>query len=144
LKIQALHHRFAPIEPVEFDWRYAREIRVEFCFERPQLSNLKEVSPAEFRAAFISTRPVFVEKDSPCAGNEGKRSPGGWGAAIVQGTRICKRWGAKGDTSNNEMEYEAMLSAMELIPAGSYVCIETDSQGYIDGFTKHRRWEKQR
>jgi hypothetical protein len=41
------------------------------------------------------------------------------------------------------MEYQAMLSAMELVPEGAYVCIESDSQGCIDGITKWRkRWEK--
>jgi ribonuclease HI len=56
---------------------------------------------------------------------------------------ICKRWGVKADTSNNEMEYQAMLSAMELIPKCAYVFIESDSQGCIDGLTTYRkRWEK--
>jgi ribonuclease HI len=89
------------------------------------------------------TLPVFIETDGACAGNEGKTSPGGWGAAIVQGNRILKRWGAKPDTSNNETEYMAMLGALHYTPSGAYIIIELDSQGCIDGITKYRkRWEK--
>jgi hypothetical protein len=43
------------------------------------------------------------------------------------------------------MEYQAMKSALEIIPVGAYVCFETDSQQCIDGLTKHRLiWEKNR
>jgi hypothetical protein len=41
------------------------------------------------------------------------------------------------------MEYMAMLEALQYVPNGSYVIMETDSQGCIDGITKYRlRWEK--
>jgi ribonuclease HI len=54
-------------------------------------------------------------------------------------------WGKKADTSNNEMEYQAILSALEVIPKGAYACFETDSQQCIDGLTKYReRWEAHR
>jgi ribonuclease HI len=141
LKTEELDHRFTIITPE--DWRHAKNIRVEFAYERPILSTLREVTEKQFKDEFSPMLPVFIETDGACAGNEGKTSPGGWGAAIVQGGRILKRWGAKPDTSNNEMEYMAMLEALHLLPAQTHVIIESDSQGCIDGITKYRRrWEK--
>jgi ribonuclease HI len=86
-----------------------------------------------------------VETDGACAGNCEKKSAGGCGAVVVQGNRICKLWGAKNDMSNNEMEYQAMKSALEIIPVGASVCVESDSQGCIDGLMKNRLiWERHR
>jgi ribonuclease HI len=143
LELKELDPRFVEITPE--DWRHSREIQAEFVFDRPTLDRLEEVKTEEFRRAFVPSIPVFVEIDGACAGNCEKKSAGGWGAAVVQEKRTCKMWGAKNDTSNNEMEYQAMLSALEVIPFGIYICFETDSQQCIDGLTKRRRiWEKHR
>jgi hypothetical protein len=125
MKIQELDHRFTIITPE--DWRHAKNIRVEFAYERPVLSTLREVTEKQFREDFVPLLPVFIETDGACAGNDEKRSPGGWGAAIVQGVRILKRWGAYPDTSNNEMEYMAIVEALQYVPDGAYVVIESDS-----------------
>jgi ribonuclease HI len=60
---------------------------------------------------------------------------------------MCLRFGAKNDTSNNEMEYRAMLEALNLVPTPPesplkpLVIIESDSQTCIDGLAKYRsRW----
>jgi ribonuclease HI len=104
---------------------------------------LREVSEKIFKDDYEESKPVFIETDGACAGNAGKTSPGGWGAIIVQGTRMLKKWGARPDTSNNEMEYEAMLEALQFVRKGAFVIMETDSQGCLDGLTKYRlRWEK--
>jgi ribonuclease HI len=116
---------------------------VEFAYERPELPILREVTEKQFRDDYISSLPVFIETDGACAGNDDKRSPGGWGAIIVQGARMLKKWGAQPDTSNNEMEYVAMLEAPQFVQDKAFVIMETDSQGCIDGLTKYRlRWEK--
>jgi ribonuclease HI len=141
LKAPELYHDFTIIPPE--DWRHSPNIRVEFAYERSELKPLREVTEKQSRDDYIPTLPVFIETDGACAGNEGKTSPGGWGAGIVQGNRILKRWGAKPDTSNNEMEYMAMLEALHYTTPGAFVVIESDSQGCIDGITKYRRrWEK--
>jgi ribonuclease HI len=41
-----------------------------------------------------------------------KKAPGGWGAALCQGPTIFKLLGPMADTLSNELEYQAMLSAM--------------------------------
>jgi ribonuclease HI len=141
LKAPELYHGFTKITPE--DWRFAPDIRVEFAYERPVLSTSREVTEKQFRDEFQDSLPVFIETDGACAGNEGKISPGGWGAAIVQGNRILRRWGARPDTSNNEMEYMAMLESLNITTKGAYVIIESDSHGCIDGITKYQlRWEK--
>jgi hypothetical protein len=118
IELKELDSRFVEITPD--DWRHSREIRVEFVYERPPLDDLKFVGPEEFRRTFVSSVPVFVETDGACVGNCEKRSAGGCGTAVVQEKRICKLWGAKNDMSNNEMEYQAMLSALEIVPFGAY------------------------
>jgi ribonuclease HI len=141
LKAEELDQRFVVITPE--DWRHAKAIRVEFTFERPELETLREATEKFFRDDFNPMLPVFIETDGACAGNDDKKSPGGWGAIIVQGYRMMKRCGSKPDTSNNEMEYTAMLEALQFVQNGAYVIMETDSQGCIDGITKYRlRWEK--
>jgi ribonuclease HI len=141
LKTLELDHRFTLITPE--DWRHARAIRIEFVYERPDLSQLREVTEKIFRDDYQDTLPVFIETDGACAGNDSKSSPGGWGAIVVQGNRMLKLWGSKPDTSNNEMEYQAMLEALQFVKRGAFIIIETDSQGCLDGLTKYRfRWEK--
>jgi ribonuclease HI len=141
MKKQELGANFVEITPE--DWNTRRVIAVTFQYERADLPSLKKVTPVAFRSRFDPRFPVFVERDGACGGNHEKRSRGGWGAALVHCGMSCKRCGAKAGTSNNEMECQAMLSAMELIPPGSYVCMETDSQACIDGLTTYRkRWEK--
>jgi ribonuclease HI len=141
LKIPELDQPFTIITPE--DWRYARAIRAEFAYERPDLTSMRVVSEKIFKEDFNPMLPVFIETDGACAGNQEKHCPGGWGALIAQGSRVLKRWGAKADTSNNEMEYWAMLEALQFVPKDTLVIMETDSQGCIDGITKYRlRWEK--
>jgi ribonuclease HI len=150
LKIPELNYRFTTITPE--NWRYARAIRVEFAYERPELGVLREATEKIFKEDYGSTCPTFIETDGACAGNDHKQSPGGWGAISVNGPRMLKRFGAKADTSNNEMECRAMLEALEFVPtpAGNpalkpLVVMETDSQLCIDGLTKYRkRWEAHR
>jgi ribonuclease HI len=113
-----------------------REIRVAFEFVRPLLGNFREVTPAVFKTEFDMRRPVFIETDGSCAGNEGKNSPGGWGAVLCQRKNLSKIWGAKADTPNNEMECQATASSLELVAPRAYVCFETDSQKFIDGLVK--------
>jgi ribonuclease HI len=58
---------------------------------------------------------------------------------------MLQLWGSRADTSNNEMEYMAMLEALQFTEKKAFIIMETDSQGCTDGLTKYRlRWEKNR
>jgi hypothetical protein len=67
LKVPELDHRFMIITPE--DWRHAEIIRVEFAYERPGPSVLREVTEKRFRDDYESSLPVFIETDGACAGN---------------------------------------------------------------------------
>jgi hypothetical protein len=55
---------------------------------------------------------------------------------------MLKRFGAQADTSNNEMEYTAMLEALQFVQEKAFVIMESDSQLCIDSLTKYRlRWQ---
>jgi ribonuclease HI len=58
--------------------------------------------------------------DGGCSGNPG---PGGWAYVITadrgNGTAVAilaEKWGAEGDTTNNRMELQAVIAALEAIP----------------------------
>jgi hypothetical protein len=135
-----LDARDVTIEPE--DWREEAMIRIAFNLVGPKLNEPTEVTVKEFKQRFNPRVPIFVETDGACAANEDKQSPGGWGTILCQENRYCTMFGPKTDTSNNEMEYKAMLEAIQIIPRDTYVIFESDSQGCIDGLTKYRkRWE---
>lgn len=73
--------------------------------------------------------------DGACSGNPG---PGGW-AAIVVGPddgEPVERSGGDAHTTNNRMEYSAAIEGLRALPAGSSVCIVTDSKLMLDSMTK--------
>lgn len=79
--------------------------------------------------------------DGSCSGNPG---PGGWGTVQVDdGAVIEERYGFDPKTTNNRMEFEAMIVGLELIPAGGAGDIYTDSKLVVDTLTKWAAgWEK--
>lgn len=73
--------------------------------------------------------------DGACRGNPG---PGGWAAIVVPpgpGAPL-ELSGGHPATTNNRMEYVAALEGLRALPAGSAVCIVTDSRLLIDSMTK--------
>ncbi len=72
--------------------------------------------------------------DGACLGNPG---PGGWGVRILYpdgGVReLC---GMAAATTNNRMELQAAIEALQLLHSYPHVAIFTDSRYVIDGLTK--------
>jgi ribonuclease HI len=80
--------------------------------------------------------------DGACLGNPG---PGGWGVRILyaDGT-VCELGGRAAATTNNRMELQAAIAALQVLHTSPQVTICTDSRYVIDGLTKwlpawHRR-----
>jgi ribonuclease HI len=73
--------------------------------------------------------------DGACRGNPG---PGGWAAIVVppQGEERIELSGGDPQTTNNRMEYTAALEGLRALPAGSSVCIVTDSTLLLNSMTK--------
>ena len=84
----------------------------------------------------------LVWTDGACRGNPG---PGGWAAIVVGDPGEAPRELSGGDphTTNNRMEYTAAIEGLRSLPAGSRVCIVTDSRLMLDSMTKWiAGWQK--
>lgn len=85
----------------------------------------------------LETRPgeAVVWTDGACRGNPG---PGGWAAIVVPagGGEPVELSGGEPHTTNNRMEYSAALNGLRSLPAGSRVCIVTDSKLMLDSMTQ--------
>jgi ribonuclease HI len=96
---------------------------------------------ATFTADWNPQLPVWIETDGACAGNPG---PGGWGAIISQGEVKVELHGPDANTTNNEMELQALAEALDLLPKDfqGYVVIETDSENAVKIMSGlGRRWQ---
>ena len=77
---------------------------------------------------------MLVWTDGACSGNPG---PGGWAAIVVwPDGEHDELSGGEAHTTNNRMEYTAALEGLRSLPAGSRVCIVTDSRLMLDSMTK--------
>jgi ribonuclease HI len=76
---------------------------------------------------------ALVWTDGACRGNPG---PGGWAAIVVREGSGLELSGGAAQTTNNRMEYTAALEGLRSLPAGSRVCIVTDSTLMLDSMTK--------
>ena len=96
------------------------------------------------------TKSVTVYTDGSCSGNPG---PGGWAALLQYGTppNVKERviTGAEPETTNNRMELEAALGALEVLREPCRVALHSDSAYLVNAFNdrwiegwKRRGWRK--
>ena len=92
---------------------------------------------------------LFAYTDGACSGNPG---PGGWGVLLVakNQSQIIKEkelFGGQEDTTNNQMELLAAISALEALDRPSKIKIITDSSYVKNGVTqwlenwKNNKWK---
>ena len=92
---------------------------------------------------------LFAYTDGACSGNPG---PGGWGCLLIarDGETVVRERELKGgaaQTTNNQMELLAAISALESLSRRSAITIVTDSAYVKDGITswihgwKKRGWK---
>lgn len=77
---------------------------------------------------------LFAYTDGACSGNPG---PGGWGALLLarEGDSVLKERELKGgaaETTNNRMELQAAIAALEALERPSKITVVTDS-AYVKG-----------
>jgi ribonuclease HI len=70
--------------------------------------------------------PYEAYTDGACLGNPD--GPGGWGAVVAQGPLDVELWGHLSSTSNNRAEVLAVLAALEWVPRGATLLVNSDSQ----------------
>lgn len=82
-----------------------------------------------------------VFTDGSCQGNPGR---GGWGAVYARsGEVVEQRNGAEPETTNNRMEFTAIIEGLRMLPETSSETIYTDSQLVVNTLTKWASgWEK--
>ena len=78
--------------------------------------------------------PVAIYTDGACRGNPG---PGGWAAILRYRDEESIVQGAEAETTNNRMELQAAVSALQKLTRPCTVCITTDSRYLMDGI---REW----
>lgn len=83
---------------------------------------------------------VVIHTDGACSGNPG---PGGWGAILdYNGTRK-ELFGGEPDTTNNRMELQAAIEALNALKRPCTVAMHVDSNYVKDGITKWiHGWKK--
>jgi len=80
---------------------------------------------------------LFAYTDGACSGNPG---PGGWGVLMIarDGDTVLKTRelsGGAADTTNNQMELMAAISALETLERASTITVVTDSTYVKNGVT---------
>ncbi|MFD2204338.1 ribonuclease HI [Kiloniella antarctica] len=84
--------------------------------------------------------PVNIFTDGACSGNPG---PGGWGALLLYKDNEKELCGGDQETTNNRMELQGAISALNALKKPSYVILTTDSVYVKDGITKWIfNWQK--
>lgn len=77
---------------------------------------------------------VLVYTDGACLGNPG---PGGWGVRILGPDGAVRELGGRAaSTTNNRMELQGALAALQAIEPGTAAVVYSDSQYVINGLTK--------
>ena len=115
------------------------------------MSNSRKRGQSVTRAQSLTTDQVLerfrdgpqtgIFTDGSCSGNPG---PGGWGTVLVDdGAVIEERYGFDPETTNNRMEFQAMIVGLELLKPEDSADIYTDSKLVVDTLTKWAAgWEK--
>ena len=82
---------------------------------------------------------VRIYTDGACSGNPG---PGGWGAVLLYNGERKEICGGEINTTNNRMELEATIQALQALKRRSTVDLFTDSRYVTDGITQWiNRWK---
>jgi len=83
---------------------------------------------------------VTIYTDGACSGNPG---PGGWGAILMHGETRKELSGGESETTNNRMELQAAIEALNALKRPCKVALYTDSVYVRDGITKWiKGWER--
>ncbi|GIP41075.1 ribonuclease H [Paenibacillus sp. J31TS4] len=79
-------------------------------------------------------KEVTIYTDGACSGNPG---PGGWGAILFFNGHRKELSGGEAHTTNNRMELQAMISALEQLKEPCQAAIYSDSAYVVNGFQKN-------
>jgi len=95
---------------------------------RHEAVHLDAAAAAAASPALDAAAPIAIWTDGACSGNPG---PGGWAVVLTDGQAIREIVGGADSTTNNAMELEGILAALQAVSAGTRVRLHTDSQNAI-------------
>lgn len=86
-------------------------------------------------------KEITIYTDGACSGNPG---PGGWGAILLYKEHRKEISGAVAETTNNRMELQAAISALDALTEPCNVQLYTDSAYLCNAFAKGwmRNWQR--
>jgi ribonuclease HI len=89
----------------------------------------------------MSKPRVTIYTDGACSGNPG---PGGWGAVLIWNGKEKEISGGASHTTNNRMEMQAIIEALNTLKRPCQVRIHSDSALIINAFKKSwiNSWQK--
>ena len=79
-------------------------------------------------------KTVVVYTDGACSGNPG---PGGWAAILSYNDRERELSGGERQTTNNRMELQAAIAALQSLREACAVRLHTDSKYIVQAFNEH-------
>ncbi|GMK39517.1 ribonuclease H [Paenibacillus sp. CCS19] len=84
-------------------------------------------------------KEISVYTDGACSGNPG---PGGWGAVLFFGPHKKEASGGTKHTTNNRMEIQAVIEALQLLKEPCQVAVYSDSAYVVNCFQNNwiRGW----
>ncbi len=94
--------------------------------------------------AMTQKQSIEAFTDGACSGNPG---PGGWGVWLRYGNHEKELCGGESDTTNQRMELQAAIEALQALKRPSSITIYSDSKYVIQGITewidgwKKRDWK---
>ena len=99
------------------------------------------LTTAQIIARFQGGPDSGVFTDGSCSGNPG---PGGWGAVYVQrGEVLAQEWDSDPATTNNRMEFTAMIHGLQFLGPAEEVDVYTDSALVVNTLTQWAKgWER--
>ena len=93
-----------------------------------------QMTTAEVLERYDAGPQSGVFTDGSCSGNPG---PGGWGTVRVRdGAVVAERHGHERSTTNNRMEFEAMIAGLELIDPAEEETVYSDSRLVVQTITE--------
>ena len=99
------------------------------------------LTTAQILARFTAGPTTGVFTDGSCSGNPG---PGGWGAVYVRnGEVLAQEHGEDPATTNNRMEFTAMIAGLRFLGPSEEIDVYTDSALVVNTLTQWAKgWER--
>ena len=105
------------------------------------ITRTANLTTAQILARFEGGPTTGVFTDGSCSGNPG---PGGWGAVyVMDGAVLAQEWGSDPATTNNRMEFTAMIAGLRFLGPSEEIDVYTDSALVVNTLTQWAKgWER--